>query len=292
MITRVTDTTSNRQDKIGNAARVLGRSKDRIQIFLAICRGKKKIKTVLDLQNLSHLSNRIRVLQEAKKLVDEEIIEQLEQKVDRINAYKKIDFYCKNKTQIVKLASSPQKLSKFPTKITPHGASASKNIIIKNSGNLIKTQLITIDDVDSFSKVRKVKAVNQRDRLESQVKGLFKKILGEKGKFQDWGGEKNDLFTTRLRLKGKRISCAFGFKGKGTKGKLYPKKMGKNGDQIQRLFESPATVFLIQYVGEIDESVVEQMKIHAIARSVMENRMIYYGIIDGKDTERIFLAYS
>ena len=290
MITRTTDTTGNRQDKIANAARVLGKSKPRVEVFLSVCLGKRKIKSVSDLLSLSKLPSKIRVLQEAKKLVDEGIIEQLPKKVNNETCYKKIDFYCKNRKEIVTLSQNSRKLKAYPTKVTPQGLQS--KIIIKNYGNIIKSKQITIDDIDSFSKVRSVRRTNMKKRSESEVKTLFKNILGETGKFQDWGGEKNDLFSTRLKFNGRRISVAFGLKGKGASGKLTPKKMGKNGDQIQRLFSSSANVLLVQYVGDIDESILEQMKIFAMSKSVMENTHIYYGIIDGKDTERLFSVYS
>ena len=92
-------------------------------------------------------------------------------------------------------------------------------------------------------------------------------------------------------IDGKRRATAFAFKGKATKGILTPKKLGKRGDQIQMLFRAPAEIFLVQYWGQIDESVIEQMKNFAIAKSVLEERRIYYGAIDGKDTLRIIDAY-
>ena len=73
---------------------------------------------------------------------------------------------------------------------------------------------------------------------------------------------------------------------------LIPKKMGKNGDQIQRLFRSPAQIFLIQYNGQIAESVLEQMKEFSIAKSAKENQKIFFGEIDGDDTAKLFQAYS
>ncbi len=76
------------------------------------------------------------------------------------------------------------------------------------------------------------------------------------------------------------------------KGKLTPGKLGKNGDQIQRLFESAGQVFLIQYWSVIDESVVKQMEQLAIAKSVMTGQEIFYGIIDGQDSKRLFDAYA
>jgi len=57
--------------------------------------------------------------------------------------------------------------------------------------------------------------------------------------------------------------------------------MGKRGDQIQRLFRSPADVYMIQYWGQIDESIIEQMEKLATAKSALELRKIFYGVIDG-----------
>lgn len=74
-------------------------------------------------------------------------------------------------------------------------------------------------------------------------------------------------------------------------GRLTPNKMGKRGDQIQRLFRSPAEVFLVQYWGQIEESVIEQLKLFAVAKSALEGRKIFYGIIDGQDTSRIIKSY-
>ena len=86
------------------------------------------------------------------------------------------------------------------------------------------------------------------------------KILGEKGDFNDWGGENHDLISTRLYIKNTRKTVAFAFKGPGTKGKLTPGKMGKNGDQIQRLAKcKTANVIMVQYWGQIDDSVIEQL---------------------------------
>jgi len=67
--------------------------------------------------------------------------------------------------------------------------------------------------------------------------------------------------------------------------------MGRNGDQIQRLFEAPAEVFLIQYCRQIDSSVLTQMKQLAIVKSLMTGDRVYYGVIDGNDSRRLVLAY-
>ena len=126
---------------------------------------------------------------------------------------------------------------------------------------------------------------------EKAFKKGIQKIIRETGKFQDWGGEPNDLLTTRVRLKGKRTATAFAFKGPGTSGILTPAKLGKNGDQIQRLFLTPADIFIVQYHGQIGQAVVEQMKAFATINSVREDKLVWYGIIDGEDSRRLLAAY-
>jgi len=67
--------------------------------------------------------------------------------------------------------------------------------------------------------------------------------------------------------------------------------MGKNGDQIQRLFQTAADIFLLQYWSQIDDSVLEQMQMNAKLRSYADGKRIYYGIIDGQDSARLIQAY-
>jgi hypothetical protein len=126
---------------------------------------------------------------------------------------------------------------------------------------------------------------------EKAFKAGILTLIGDKGDFQDWGGEKNDLYTTKLKFKGKRRAVAFAFKGPGTQGILTPRKLGKNGDQIQRLFLGAAEIFIVQYHAQIDQSVIEQMVAFATMNSVRERRRIWYGVIDGDDTNRLVAAY-
>ena len=91
-------------------------------------------------------------------------------------------------------------------------------------------------------------------------------------------------------------SCAYGTNSAiwatpGVKGKLTPGKMGKNGDQIQRLVTCPADVFIVQYWHVIDDSVLEQLEKLCQAKSFLEDREIWYGIIDGQDSNRLMEAY-
>ncbi len=73
--------------------------------------------------------------------------------------------------------------------------------------------------------------------------------------------------------------------------KLVPGMMGKNGDQIQRLFQTDAEVFFVQYWRDIDESVLEQMRTFAIVKSIADGNRVYYGVIDGADSYRLYRAY-
>ncbi len=82
---------------------------------------------------------------------------------------------------------------------------------------------------------------------------------------------------------------AIALKGRGASGKLTPEKMGKNGDQIQRLFQSPADVFLVQYGEQIDLLVLRQMQQLAIARAPAGK--VFYGVIDGTASLRLVKAY-
>ena len=292
----VTDFGSNRSDNIMTAVETIGRSKDRLQVFLVICKGKKKEKNVSWIYNHTDLKTEKRVLEEAKELVDHGIIEQLDEKIDGKTAYKKIPFYCKNRTRIITLVKDPLKRKSYPTKINPKVKLTTQHIGIKLSlpRSGIKTKAISIQEIDNFSKIKNMKSMNYNlERNEDDIKELFKKIAGEKGRFTDWPGEKNDLLTY-LTMNGKKILVAFAFKGKSKKliKKLRPMDMGKNGDQVERLFTSPAEVFFVQFVGQIDDSMLNTMEQQSALKSYYTGKKIYYGVIDGSDTEKIFSKYK
>jgi len=229
-------------------------------------------------------------LDAGKKLADQGYIHQI--KLNGETAYEKDSFLKHHKHRILSLAGNAKKMKSFPTKTNPTiTVRGFERIVLPRA--LIKVTSVTIDDIASFRKVRKIKpsSVVPIPMAETKFKEGIKKILGDRGQHKDWGGEVSDLPTDRLVLKTKRVRASFAFKGRGKKGKLTPKHMGHNGDQIQRLFRIPADVFIVQYWNQIDESVVEQMRQFAIAASVKEARRIYFGVIDGVDSARIIKAY-
>lgn len=150
-----------------------------------------------------------------------------------------------------------------------------------------------VDDIDSFSEVRSISRSMVKEPVlnEDFVQIKLEEILGEPWHKKDWGGESCDLYTSNLRVKGKRYRAAFLLKGSGTKGRLTIAKCGKNGDQIQRLFKCPADVFIIQHISEIDETVIEEARQKTISVR-LRNPKTRFCIIDGLDTQRLIQAYS
>jgi len=287
LITPVSDARSNANDQIAHAVAVLKRSPKLRKMFEAIYRGGKKPKPVSQLMRLTDYGQ-VQVLQLGGKLADQQLVHKT--RVGAEMAYEKDRFFAANRVKILRYANNPSNLKNLPTKVSPRASSAGPlRIVIQ--GRKVRIKEITADDIDQFAAVRRITTAPVQRISENAFKNGVQKIIREKGKFQDWGGEPNDLFTTRVRIKGKRMATAFAFKGPGTSGILTPAKLGKNGDQIQRLFLSPADIFIVQYHGQIGQAVVEQMKAFATINSVREDKQVWYGIIDGEDTNRLMAAY-
>lgn len=285
----------DKNEQIMSAVESICRSIPRLEVFEAICKGKKKEKSVSWIRENTSLKSNKRVTEVAKKLVKDEVITQLENKVDGETCYAKVDFLCNHRNKILKLIRDKNARKKFPTKYNPKNNILAKTLKINVNipQKRIQTKTISIQEIDEFSKIKKIKSLKyDLEKNEDDIKELFKKIVGEQGIFKDWPGEKNDLFTY-VKINGKKYLAAFAFKGKSKKtiSKLRPKDMGKNGDQVQRLFSSPAEIFFVQFVGQIDESMLKTMEEQASLKSFYNNKKIYYGVIDGSDTSKIFAKY-
>lgn len=284
----VSDARSNPNDQIAHAANVLKRSERLRAVFKSVCGGGKKPKSVAQLMKATGY-NQVAVLQLGGKLADQQLVHKVRAGGETL--YEKDRFYAANRQKIIRLSTNPAKLKKLPTKYAPTGVSRGSPIRVSVTGAKIQIKEVTCDDFDQFSKVKKVKTATTRSISEKAFKKGITKLIGDTGSFVDWGGEPNDLYTSKLRHKGQRRAIAFAFKGPGTSGVLTPKKLGKNGDRIQRLFLSPAEIFVVQYHSQIGQSVIEQMKAFATLNSVREGKRIWYGIIDGDDTNRLLAAY-
>jgi hypothetical protein len=284
----VSDSLSNTNEQIEQAAKAIGRSAVNRRVFEAIYGSKQRIKTVKDLAKVTKL-DRKRVLTAGKRFAGRGIVRQIPGSHGN-TAYEKIDFFHAHKQRILACAGNAKKLAALPTK---RKVVVSTPAFVSIPTRLAKTEVITVDDVDSFSRVRKVIADGDLPKTVSEktFKLGIRRILAERSNANDWGGEKNDIYTSRLVLAGKRRPAAFALKGPGKTGKLVPGKMGKNGDQIQRLFQSTAEVFFVQYWSEIDESVIDQMKPLAVAKSLADGSKVWFGVIDGNDSHRLYSAY-
>lgn len=287
----VSDTRSNFNDQIVYAAQMIGSSESRALVFEAVYTGKRKIKARDELVTATGLSAK-QVLTAGRQLAARHLI--LQTKINGQTAYEKDSSLAPHKKLILRLARDAKARARVPTKVQPRGSSkvADLQVTIAIPRALVEVTQISIDDIDSFAKVRGIEPSGSRCEIpEKKMKLGVQAVVGEPGEFHDWGGERNDLWTTRLRVEGRRRPTAFAFKGPGTKGKLTPKKMGKHGDQIQRLFTSEAEIFIVQYWREIDESVTEQVRQFATAKSATLGKEIVFGVIDGKDSLRLVEAY-
>lgn len=289
MSIEVSDSLSNTHEQIEQAAKTIGRGKIRRKVFEAIYHHKSRTKTVAQIAKRARLS-RMRVLQHGRHLSSKGIIKQTRKDGD--TAYEKIDFFQAHKTQILNLAANPKKLAALPTK-----RRNTVTVNVRGNGRRLsrpKAVALTVDDFDSFSAVRRVRADGHIPRTvsEDHFKRGVQMILGEPGQWKDWGGELFDLASTRVKLKGRRIGAVFAFKGPGKRGPLVPGKMGKNGDQIPRMYLADARVFVVQYGEEVKPSITQLMRSLAIDKSAATGDTIYYAIIDGTDSYRLYRAYS
>lgn len=294
---QTSDTSSHRRDQIANFAEILKNAPTKQRVFEAVYRGKKRTKTVQEIADATGFSSK-RVTEIAKPLArGEKLFEQGRERVNgkSVTVYKKLDFVETNKHKILKLARNKKQLASYHTKTNPRTQATNKGqrVVIRVPFKA-KHQFVGIDDVEQFKRVRHINNVPQSlkpSRLpEKKIKQAFLRLLKERRNAKDWGGESNDIFTTKLTLNGKNIRAAFALKGPAQKGTLVPAKMGKNGDQIQRLFDSPADFFAVQYEGEIAESVISLMEKLAIARSLTRGR-VFFTVVDQEDTYRLRLAY-
>ncbi len=130
------------------------------------------------------------------------------------------------------------------------------------------------------------------DMSEDAIQMILEQIVNEPFHKKDWGGEENDLYTSNMLVQGRRVATAFLLKGNGLKKQVLEiADCGKNGDQIVRLVQSPAELFIIQFVGEVSENVIKDIegKVELIRNRGKE---AWYCIMKGQDTARVLFAYN
>jgi hypothetical protein len=288
MVTSVSDARSNANDQLAHAAKTLGGSKARRAVFDVIMRGKKEIKSISYVMEATGLSRK-RALTEAKKLVNNDLVTQVHEKGGE-TAYKKDAFLAQHRRRILELAGDRRKLASLPTKVH-RPATETTRIVVRSAA--VRATRVTVDEIGSFSAVRKIAhSLPEVVIPEATFKAGLLVLLGEPNEQKDWGGESADIISSRMTLHGKRVGAVLALKGPGkTRKRLMPGDLGKNGDQIQRMFAAVGDVFLVQYWRQIDDAVVRQLATFAQLKSVLENRRIFFGVIDGSDSARLIAAY-
>ena len=100
------------------------------------------------------------------------------------------------------------------------------------------------------------------------------------------------LTINQILINNIRKNTAFLLKGPGKNIKtLEISHCGKKGDQIQRLFKSPAELFVIQFIGQISEAVIEEAESKTLLLR-HEGINAQFCILNGYDTARILKAYG
>jgi len=296
-IQHVSEFPASAPEQIEHFAKLLSKSPQRRKVFWEICWGKSTDpKTAKQIGQKIHLSSK-RVLEIASFLAAHQLLEKMRH--NGRTAYRKYQNINAVKKKIMDLAENKAKLASHVTVRKPDKQFAEIRVkLVRTAADVfVDVKPISIDEIRNFSKVRSLKHNKVPDELDPPrlPEKIFKtglaNVLGNKGVFKDWGGEKNDLYTSHVYIKGKRYVAAIGLKGPATKGTLTPVKMGHNGDQIQRLFDSDAQVFLVQYEGPIGEPVSQQLKGLAVNKSVEDRRIVFYGIIALEDSYRLRLKY-
>ncbi|HET9136354.1 MAG TPA: hypothetical protein VFO76_06950 [Candidatus Kapabacteria bacterium] len=287
-------------ESIETTSDLLRGSKRKINIFREVYRGNsKKPKTVSEIAAALKMKT-MDVAGVATHCAREGLFERIKVPGEPM-AFKSHDYLRAFRNKIINIASKPKSKSKL---VTMRTRSAQKKHRIEKisirGGQKRNIEFITINDIDNFREVRKIKDSAVLLKLSPEClserrfnNALVKIIKGTPLKL-DWGGEDNDLFTTNCKISGKRYACAIALKGPAINSKtLHPKHMGKNGDQIVRMFfNSPANVFFIQFEGTIHESIIKELQMFAIAKSQLVGQKIFYGIIDHHDSYKLRIAYK
>ena len=162
-----------------------------------------------------------------------------------------------------------------------------------NMSSIAKVWPTYIGELDEFKRANEQPHFKLPDRAilrqipEGTIKNIFAELANDSNVPKDWGGEQSDFYTSKLTLSGKRVRVAFAFKGPAKWKMLQPADLGKNGDQIARLFDEPAELYVLQHCHEVSPAVWKTMA--AFAHSASLNRK--YCIVDGSDTMRVLRAY-
>jgi hypothetical protein len=291
-IQQVTEFSASSEETIHKIAEELATSERKLKVFEAVYSGGNRPKNAAALAALTGFTETV-VLQLATPMAHQQYFETLKHE-GRVS-FKKFHHINAKKDKILRLAKNPAQLKKHVTTRTP------RQTVLVQVDSRKRTEIsvseLFIDDVEEFKDVLDLKPSKLPTLVPARLpEKIFKygiaSVLGNQGRFQDWGGEKNDLYSTHVTIGGRRISTAFALKGPATAPPLTIAKLGKNGDQIPRLFSTTAEAFFVQFEGQIEEAVKEDMVAHAIKKSKETGKEILYGLIALEDSYRLRVRYA
>jgi hypothetical protein len=127
---------------------------------------------------------------------------------------------------------------------------------------------------------------------EDAVKAALEQILHVPFHREDSPAELDDIYTSNVLVNGVRRATAFMLKGPGIKVlERDVKHCGSKGNQLVRLFDAPADLFVVQFTGRIAEMVIKDVE-GKIAALRSRGKEAHYLIMDGQDTARVLYAYG
>ncbi|MHA6318200.1 CHAT domain-containing protein [Altererythrobacter sp. CAU 1778] len=144
----VSDPTANRPEQLEDAVNTIGRSKHKLDVFKAIYRGQKQMKSVSEIEKITGLPKR-RVLDAGKALADGNVVQQTRDTKGE-TAYAKLRAISFIRDKIISGVAKPEKIAAMATKRRPPDANAQK---------LFKTNSRTV------RKTRSLKATSAQHRI-------------------------------------------------------------------------------------------------------------------------------
>jgi len=103
------------------------------------------------------------------------------------------------------------------------------------------------------------------DSDEKTIKSEFAEIIGESFIPKDWGGETEDLFTSRILLNGQRVPTSIIFNGPGKVNATQTRlsDLGARGDQLLRMIRvNPSKLYILKSVKPIAHEIIETFEAH------------------------------
>lgn len=152
------------------------------------------------------------------------------------------------------------------------------------------------EDIEQFADMNSVPSLSPKQRAllknipERTVKELICRLLDETSIPKDWGGEESDIFSSNLLINGHYQTGAFLLKGPAKFHEMKPTDLGKNGDQLYRLFNIPADIYIIQHCCDIGPAVRGQAEAFALRRSLTKTCKLVF--MDGNATGRLLQAHG